>query len=86
MSVEYSLPKTIMLQRKTEIEKGKSESCLTDKAWQKRYQRYERKRNPKFNISNYLEHYKIDLEMSTKILDQCVKSAEGNPIYITKER
>jgi len=75
-----------MLQRRLETNKETSESCLTDKAWQKRYQRYERKRNPKFNISDELERINIDLQISTKILGQCVRSGERDPIYLTKEQ
>src|SRR5215831_9854594 len=86
MSVEYSLPNTVMLQRRLEVKKDISESCLRDKAWQKRYQRYKRKENPKFNISDELECCNIDLGIANKILDQCTKSTEGSPIYITKEQ
>ncbi len=77
-----SLPNSIRLRRTLEIEKGKSESCLTNKKWQNRYQR---KRNPKFNMSDTLKGYKIDLETSTKILEQCVKTGESKSVLLTEK-
>ena len=86
ISDEYSLPNTQRLQRTLEIKKNSAEACLTDKEWQKSYLRCRMQGFSKASLDNRLNNEKIDLEISTNILELCAKREKNKPIYVTKEQ